>query len=109
MSDYNDVFSKLQYYILNDTTMTNSFRPFPMNPKHNLSRQARQIVAPQPKVPTIFEPREKDSLFWCFYIMKNGQTAYDMLEHRNFIVEKKLKIEYVEKMRTDKEQIMMTE
>ena len=107
MSDYNDVFSKLQYYILNDTTMTNSFRPFPMNPKHNLSRQARQIVVPQPKLPTIFEPREKDSLFWCFYIMKNGQTAYDMLEHRNFIVEKKLKIEYVEKMRTDKEQIKM--
>jgi hypothetical protein len=39
--------------------------------------------------------------------MKNGQTAYDLLDHRNFIVEKKLKIDYVEQMRSEKQQIKM--
>lgn len=39
--------------------------------------------------------------------MKHGQTAYDLLDHRNFIVEKKIKIDYVEQIRSDKQQIKM--
>jgi hypothetical protein len=107
MSNYNDVFTKLQDYILNDSTMAKSFHLLPTNHKYVGRKPDRQIVVSQQKPLAIFEPREKDSLFWCFYIMKNGQTAYDMLEHRNFILEKKLKIEYVEKMRLDKEQIKL--
>jgi hypothetical protein len=106
--DYNDVFTKLQDYILTDQTMTKAVQVSPeasSNPKKTNTR-ARQETMPKPK-DAIFEPREKDSLFWCFYIMKNGQTAYEMLDHRNFIVEKKHKINYVEKIRNDKEQIKL--
>ena len=106
--DYNDVFTKLQDYILTDQMMKKAIRDAPeasSNPKKQNMR-IRQEMAPKPK-DTIFEPREKDSLFWCFYIMKHGQTAYEMLDHRNFVVEKKLKIEYVEKIRSDKEQIKL--
>jgi hypothetical protein len=49
-----------------------------------------------------FYPKEKDSLFWCFYIIHNGITKYEMLFNRNEIIEKQLKIEYVEKLRKDK-------
>ena len=49
-----------------------------------------------------FIPKQKDSLFWCFYIMKNGDANYEMLEHKNIITDKKLKIDYVEKIRKEK-------
>jgi len=107
--DYNDVFSKLQDYILTDSTMSNAIRVAPEVSK-NLKKQntrVRQETLLSKQPDAIFEPREKDSLFWCFYIMKHGQTAYDMLDHRNFIIEKKVKIEYVEKIRTDKQQIKL--
>jgi uncharacterized protein involved in tolerance to divalent cations len=37
--------------------------------------------------------------------MKNGDTSYEMLEHKNLIVKKKLKIEYVEKIRKEKQTV----
>jgi len=106
--NYNDVFTKLQDYILTDQMMNKAIRVAPeVSTKPNRKNtRIRQETMPKPK-DAIFEPREKDSLFWCFYIMKRGQTAYDMLDHRNFVAEKKLKIEYVEKIRTDKEQIKL--
>jgi len=106
--DYNDVFTKLQDYILTDQAMNRAIRAAPevsSNPNRKNTR-LRQETATKP-IDAIFEPREKDSLFWCFYVMKHGQTAYDMMDHRNFIVEKKHKIDYVEKIRADKEQIKL--
>jgi len=47
-------------------------------------------------------PSQKDSLFWCFYIMKHGLDSYNALENINIVVEKKLKIEYVEELRKNK-------
>jgi hypothetical protein len=55
---------------------------------------------------TIFIPREKDSLFWCFFIMKYGDIEYEIIQEQNtniFVTEKKLKIDYVEKLRKEKQ------
>lgn len=52
-----------------------------------------------------FYPKEKDNLFWCFYIFKNGIENYELLEDKNIIVEKKIKIEYVELLRKEKKNI----
>jgi hypothetical protein len=56
-----------------------------------------------------FCPREKDKLFWCFFVMKYGFIEYEKLrldidknESINMVVEKKLKIEYVNKLRENK-------
>jgi len=56
-----------------------------------------------------FCPKEKDKLFWCFFIMKHGFVEYEKLrldiekhESINIVVEKKLKIEYVDKLRENK-------
>jgi hypothetical protein len=48
-----------------------------------------------------FIPRQKDTLFWCFFLMKNGDIKYETTE-KNLIVEKRIKIEYVEKIRKEK-------
>jgi hypothetical protein len=102
-NNYNHVLQKLQDYILDEPniqrsiaskTKTSSFVPR----KHN---NTSPLIA-KPKN-SVFFPQEKDSLFWCFYIMKNGDTNYEMLEHKNIITDKKLKIEYVEKIRKEKQ------
>jgi len=50
----------------------------------------------------LFFPREKDQLFWCFYIMKHGMEQYRDLGKINIVIEKKIKIEYIEKLRGKK-------
>ena len=52
-----------------------------------------------------FIPKQNDTLFWCFYIMKNGDSQYEMLDNINIILEKKYKIEYIEKIRKEKQLI----
>ena len=44
-------------------------------------------------------------LFWCFYVMKNGDFSYEILNNRNFILEKKIKFEYIDKIRNEKQLI----
>ena len=39
-----------------------------------------------------FYPLQKDSLFWCFYIMKNGKDNYDNISNKFFSIEKEIKI-----------------
>ena len=52
----------------------------------------------------LYKPRQKDTLFWCFYILKYGISNYEMeIGNQHFVVEKKEKIQYVETIRTKKE------
>ncbi len=50
-----------------------------------------------------FFPDAHDSLFWSFYIMKNGEEAYDSLGKINIVIERKIKIEYIERFRESKQ------
>ena len=47
----------------------------------------------------IFIPYQKDKLFWCFYIILFGMEQYERDISHSFSVEKKLKIETIEKMK----------
>tara|TARA_B110000046_G_scaffold186045_1_gene231843 strand:+ start:13934 stop:14665 length:732 start_codon:yes stop_codon:yes gene_type:complete len=47
--------------------------------------------------------KEKDTLFWCYYIIKNGITSYQVLMNNTFKEEKTIKIELVETIRDNKE------
>ena len=46
-----------------------------------------------------FFPKEKDNLFWCWYVFKNGLSEYELLPHKYFIIEKTSKINFVETLR----------
>jgi len=52
------------------------------------------------------KPIQKDTLFWCFYILKNGQSSYEQ-QHTcrgiSYVKERQLKIELVEKLRGEVE------
>jgi hypothetical protein len=51
-----------------------------------------------------YKPKQRDSLFWCFYILKHGYLNYEMeIYNQYFIVEKKEKFKYIEMLRQNKE------
>jgi hypothetical protein len=54
-----------------------------------------------------FIPKQKDTLFWCFYIMQNGIDKYEELNETGIsvVTEKQLKIGFVEKLRKEKQLI----
>lgn len=50
---------------------------------------------------SFFYPPQKDSLFWCFYIIVNGFSKYEF-EPTTYIKEKNEKIRYIEMVRNNK-------
>jgi hypothetical protein len=51
----------------------------------------------------MYNPKQKDSLFWCFYILKNGFSNYEMeISGQYFTIEKTEKYKYIEKIRKNK-------
>ena len=52
-----------------------------------------------------FTPFQKDKLFWCFFIILKGYEEYEMNHSNAFSVEKQLKIETVEKLKSIKEKL----
>lgn len=101
--DYNDVFNNLQDYMLDESNIRKSLE-MKMQTNKDTFKSKNEDKNIKPKS-SIFVPREKDTLFWCFYIMKHGDTKYEMLEHKNILTEKKIKIEYVEKIRKEKQTV----
>lgn len=108
--NYNDVMKKIQDYMLDEANIKKalemkfgSTNNKPLNGKD--SNKVNYQKEEASKKPSLFVPREKDTLFWCFYLMKYGDVKYEMLEHKNILTEKNLKIEYVEKIRNEKQTV----
>ena len=56
----------------------------------------------------MYKPLEKDSLFWCFYILKNGYSNYEMeINDKRFFIEKDEKFKYIEILRQNKDVLKM--
>ena len=49
-----------------------------------------------------FIPKENDSLFWCYFIIKNGLSQYEMINNKNLVFEKQTKISYIDLIRKNK-------
>lgn len=102
---YNDVINKLHDYMLNENTIKSA-----LNSRIDNILENSCVVKPnkifekniKERIST-FSPKQKDSLFWCFYILKYGEQKYEMLENINIVLEKRLKIEYIEKIRKEKQ------
>jgi len=56
---------------------------------------------------SFFIPQEKDGLFWCFFVIKNGFAAYEYPGATSFVNEKAEKFKLIESLRT-KKQILKT-
>ena len=98
-------------YILNENNMISYLKYKFINPSvKNIIEKSEKYEKSEksenyeiPKKSTVFFPRENDSLFWCYYIILNGDISYEMLNVRNILVEKANKINYVTKIRSNKQ------
>ena len=98
---YNDVFNELQNYILNNENIQKSLtmKICKLNLKNDKTTNLKSIV----KKPDLFIPNDQDTLFWCFYIMKNGEINYETLNNKNSLVAKQIKIDLISKIRKHKD------
>jgi hypothetical protein len=89
--DYNVVLQNLQNYMLTDIRFL------------DITDKCKMEIKPK-IVQEFYIPKQKDTFFWCFYIMKNGIDNYEELElnHITIVTEKQLKIGLVEKLRKEK-------
>jgi hypothetical protein len=98
---YQNFVKHIQDYMFNNTNMCKSLESR-LREQYNDKKTKMQIEKVQNMNKNIFIPNDQDTLFWCLYIIKNGLTNYSQLTNRNLIVEKKMKIEYVERIRKEK-------
>lgn len=122
---YNDVLTNLQDYMFTDSLIekmidlslyshnsehtqknhNNHNNNHHHNNNHTHQQQPSKKNIAHIKVNNLYFllPKQKDSLFWCFYIMKYGDVQYELLDEINVVIEKKLKYECIEKVRQNKQ------
>ena len=97
-----NLIDELQSYILNEENMCAYLKYKFKNTTNDENKKSRSINVINTKKTNLFIPREQDSLFWCFYIIKNGEIKYEMLNNKNSLLTKQLKIEFIKMIRDNK-------
>jgi hypothetical protein len=94
----------LEPYILNENNMMNYLKYKIKN--DSIKKEVKEKSFKQsPNKCSFFIPKENDTLFWCYYIILNGDAEYEMMNNRNVLVEKQNKINYVTKIRSSKQTV----
>jgi len=116
---YNDVIINLQDYILNEENIRKSLAMKLVfnkeGEKYKKEEYKKQKEEKEEKIEKqkeekqkeekedIFFPNYPDSLFWCYYIMVNGETKYEMIPYKNVLISKQIKIDLVSVIRSNKD------
>ena len=93
MNNKYNIVSELQNYMFKGLVI-------PPHPPHQIQSHLPLIQIKKQPSP-FFWPRQKDSLFWCFYIITNGFVSYEQ-EPATFAKEKVEKIKYITLLRNNK-------
>ena len=97
--------SNYDSYILNEDNMLDYLK-YKINVKHSeklkSNNNENKYTKPINK-PSIFIPKESDTLFWCYYIISNGEIKYETINNKNFVITKQIKINFVNKIRENKQ------
>ena len=99
MLTYNDVLDELQDYILDEDNIKKSLRIKVSSEKINKPLFIKSNIEEKSN---LFVPRQQDTLFWCYYIMKNGDLSYETLSNKNSLLAKQMKIDLVSIIRKNK-------
>jgi hypothetical protein len=112
IEEYNNVLQNLHDYMFDENNMQHSLKM-----KININKEFKDLKEKSIKTlsankdleqpATIFIPVEQDSLFWCYFIIKNGDIAYETIYSKNDLVAKQLKIDLVNLVRKNKDIVKM--
>jgi hypothetical protein len=70
---------------------------------NSLIKQNNKNYSSEKKIEKYYYIKQKDTLFWCFYILKNGFSSYEMnCNNQYFTIEKQEKYKYIEYLRQEK-------
>jgi hypothetical protein len=87
-------------------SLLNEFQPFFFTKQLVQNITNKETPLKKKKVETIYRPSKLDTLFWCYYILKNDMLLYEQHESNlSFVTEKKYKIELVEFIRENKSKL----
>ena len=105
--NYNHVLTTLQDYMLNGKLIAKQhFRPLDKAvSKHPAEKVITKQLAEKSAIDNFFYPKEKDTLFWCYYIIQNGFSKYEYPGATSFVNEKTEKFKCIELMRANKQQL----
>jgi len=113
-ANYNHVINDLQDYMLYGKLLVQSLKTrSKMNAKHkimtinenSIEQEKEKEKLMKKEKERFFYPQQKDQLYWCFFIMKNGFTAYEYPDVSSFVNEKNDKINCVTMLRENKQQL----
>jgi len=119
MLNRNNIIDELQEYMLTDSNMTsflkkkinilkndNTSEKILDNNNNNNNNNKKKLDKKNiinKNIPSLFIPNQQDSLFWCYYIMKNGEFSYETLNNKNSLISKQMKINFVDVIRKNKD------
>jgi len=93
-------------HMINKPTQLN--KSFLTENKYNKKERKEKPVKDKNLSEKMYKPNQKDSLFWCFYILKNGYSNYEMeINNQYFVIEKKEKFKYIDMIRNNKDIIKL--
>jgi len=101
-NDYNHVVIDLQDYMLTSKLIAKH------SSLHNAETkpiQKQQLKHEKKVQDRFFYPKEKDQLFWCYFIIQNGFSKYEYPGTTSFVNEKEEKFRCIEHMRKNKQQL----
>jgi hypothetical protein len=105
MLSYNNVLIELQDYMLNNANIQKSLKMKIVKEKMDV-KEPRTFTS-QVKKQDLFIPNQEDSLFWTFYIIKNGDVKYETLNYKNSLMAKQQKIDLISSIRKNKDTVKM--
>ena len=104
--DIDNILNDLEYYMFTSLRIESLNDKKVKEVKEKQEEKKKEMIIVQKEKPKeeFFSPRQKDGLFWCFYVIKNGETSYELLNNEKItlIKEKKIKIDYVDLLREKK-------
>jgi hypothetical protein len=113
-TSYNHVINDLQDYMLYGKLLVQSLKTrSKINVKHkimttnedSIEKEKEKNKLMKKEKERFFYPSQKDQLYWCFFIMNNGFTAYEYPDVSSFVNEKTEKIKCVTMLRENKQQL----
>uniref|UniRef100_A0A6C0AS09 Uncharacterized protein n=1 Tax=viral metagenome TaxID=1070528 RepID=A0A6C0AS09_9ZZZZ len=109
LQEYNDVLQKLHDYMLDENNIKKSLM-MKINLNNTIKEKSNKMLHANKEYDEkheIFVPVEQDSLFWCYFIMKNGDIKYETIYNKNDLVAKQMKIDLVNVVRKNKDIVKM--
>jgi hypothetical protein len=109
IEEYNDVLQNLHDYMLDENNIQKSLR-MKINLNKDFKEKLTKTQTPnkeQSQKDEIFIPIEQDGLFWCYFIIKNGDIKYETIYNKNDLVAKQMKIDLVNVVRKNKDIVKM--